>query len=120
MSYAFRVDELGAALFAVADPSRRALLQRLAHGPATSGQLAELLPSMSRPAVSQHLRVLAEAGLLRTTVRGRRHWHELATPHLSGIERWVRTLIDTWTAAPTLTPQERHEPAGQLPRAEHR
>ena len=95
-------DPLGATLSALADPSRRALLQRLAHGPATSGQLAELLP-MSRPAASQHLRVLAGAGLMATTVRGRQHWHELSTARLAEIEHWIRTLVDTWTAAPTLT-----------------
>jgi DNA-binding transcriptional ArsR family regulator len=96
-------DPLGIVLAALADPSRRALLQRLAHGPATSGQLAELLPTMSRPAASQHLRVLVDAGLLRTTVRGRQHWHELATARLSEVEHWIHTLVGTWTAAPTLT-----------------
>jgi DNA-binding transcriptional ArsR family regulator len=99
-----RPDPLGAVLSALADPSRRALLQRLAHGPATSGQLAELLPTMSRPAASQHLRVLADAGLLRTTIRGRRHWHELSIARLSEVEQWIRTLVGIWTAAPTLTP----------------
>jgi DNA-binding transcriptional ArsR family regulator len=53
------------------------LLQRLAHGPATSGQLAELL-SVSRPATSQHLQVLHAAGLVRSTALGRNRWHELA------------------------------------------
>jgi DNA-binding transcriptional ArsR family regulator len=97
-------DPLGPTLSALADPSRRALLQRLAHGPATSGQLAELLPSMTRPAASQHLRVLAGVGLLRTTVRGRQHWHELAIPPLAGVEQWIRTLIAIRAAAPGLTP----------------
>jgi DNA-binding transcriptional ArsR family regulator len=91
-----------AVLVALADPSRRALLQRLAHGPATSGQLADLLP-MSRPAVSQHIKVLADAGLLSTTVQGREHWHELAPGGLSEVEQWIATLVDRWTAAPTLT-----------------
>jgi DNA-binding transcriptional ArsR family regulator len=94
-------DAVGTVLVALADPSRRALLQRLAHGPATSGQLAELLP-MSRPATSQHVRVLAEAGLVRTTVQGRRHWHELAPGRLYDVESWVRLLLDRWAAAPTL------------------
>jgi DNA-binding transcriptional ArsR family regulator len=94
-------DPVGTVLVALADPSRRALLQRLAHGPATSGQLAELLP-MSRPATSQHLRVLAAAGLLRTTVRGRHHWHELSPHPLYDLENWARTLLDRWAAAPTL------------------
>jgi DNA-binding transcriptional ArsR family regulator len=69
------------------------MLQRLAHGPATSGQLADLLPT-SRPAASQHVRVLHEAGLLRTTVRGRQHWHELAPARVREVERWVHQLLD--------------------------
>ena len=105
--------ELGNTLSALADGSRRAMLQRLAHGPATSGQLAELVPSMSRPAASQHVRVLAEAGLLRTTVQGRQRWHELATPPLSELESWVHTLIDTWTSAPVLTKASPSDPAAQ-------
>jgi DNA-binding transcriptional ArsR family regulator len=107
-------DLLGATLSALADPSRRALLQRLAHGPATSGQLAELLP-MSRPAASQHLRVLADAGLVATTVRGRQHWHELSTSRLAEIEHWIRTLVDTWTAAPTLTRHSNPAPEASTP-----
>ena len=109
---------LGNTLAALADGSRRAMLQRLAHGPATSGQLAELVPSMSRPAASQHVRVLADAGLLRTTVQGRRHWHELATPQLAELESWVRALIDTWTSAPVLTTQA--PPAGPAARPARR
>jgi len=96
------VTDLSATLAALADPSRRALLQRLAHGPATSGQLADLLP-ISRPATSQHLRVLSAAGLMETTVRGRQHWHALSATGLAEAEHWIRTLIRTWTSAPTLT-----------------
>lgn len=90
---------VGVTLAALADPARRALLQRLAHGPATSGQLAELLP-MSRPAASQHLRVLSDAGLLATTIRGRQHWQQLRTEPLSEVESWLRTVITTRKAAP--------------------
>jgi DNA-binding transcriptional ArsR family regulator len=49
----------GDVLGALSDPTRRAIVQRLALGPATATQLAELAP-MSRPAVSQHLRVLRD------------------------------------------------------------
>ncbi len=52
-------------LQALADPTRRAICQRLAHGRASIGQLAALFP-ISRPAVSQHVRILAEAGLVQT------------------------------------------------------
>lgn len=82
---------LGPVFSAVADPSRRALLQRLGHGPATTGQLAELLP-MSRPAVSQHLKLLQEAGLVRTETRGRHRWHQLAPGPLELIGSWARDL----------------------------
>lgn len=98
------MEDVATTLTALADPSRRAVLQRLAHGPATSGQLADLLPAMSRPAASQHLRVLAAAGLLRTTIRGRQHWHELATSPLTGLGQWITTLVATASAAPGLHP----------------
>ena len=52
-----------AVLRAVADEGRRTLLETLAHGPATAGELAALLP-IARPGVSRHLRVLREAGLV--------------------------------------------------------
>ena len=94
--------DLSPVLAALADPSRRALLQRLAHGPATSGQLADLLP-VSRPATSQHLAVLVAAGLVTTTVRGRQHWHSLAAAPFVEVERWIRMIMETWTSAPTLT-----------------
>jgi DNA-binding transcriptional ArsR family regulator len=83
--------DLDAVLAAVADRSRRVLLQRLAHGSATTGQLAELLP-MSRPAVSQHLKVLQDADLVRTQTRGRHRWHELSPAPLAAIERWASAL----------------------------
>ena len=57
---------LDQALNAVADSTRRAILQRLAHGQATVGQLAALFP-ISRPAVSQHLRILRDADLVSTS-----------------------------------------------------
>lgn len=61
-------------LEALADPTRRAVWERLASGPMTVGQLAELFP-VSRPAVSQHLRVLADAGLVSATPQGTRRFY---------------------------------------------
>jgi DNA-binding transcriptional ArsR family regulator len=91
--------DLQATLTAVADPSRRRLLARLAQGPATTGQLADLLP-MSRPAVSQHLRLLQDAGLVRTTAHGRHRWHELATDPLLEVVRWAGALAARGDEAP--------------------
>ncbi|MEU7875507.1 metalloregulator ArsR/SmtB family transcription factor [Dactylosporangium sp. NPDC049140] len=76
---------------ALSDPSRRALLQRLAYGPATTGQLAELLP-VSRPAVSQHLKVLQDAGLIETEQRGRHRWHRVVAAPLTAVATWATDL----------------------------
>jgi DNA-binding transcriptional ArsR family regulator len=102
-----KMDELSAAFAALADPSRRALLQRLAHGPATSGQLAELL-SVSRPATSQHLRVLHDSGLVTTTPIGRHRWQELGPAPIYLVENWTGRLVETWAGAPTLRTNARH------------
>ncbi|MCW2502268.1 MAG: putative ArsR-family transcriptional regulator [Actinomycetia bacterium] len=103
--------QLDEVLGAVADRSRRILLQRLAHGPATTGQLAELLP-MSRPAVSQHIRLLQDAGLIGTTVLGRHRWHQLAPGPLGQIEAWARELAAQHDKAPRLHPQpDREDPS---------
>jgi DNA-binding transcriptional ArsR family regulator len=63
------VDE---SLRAVADPTRRAILRLLRDGEAAAGEIARHFPSMSRPAVSQHLRVLADAGLVEARPEGNR------------------------------------------------
>jgi DNA-binding transcriptional ArsR family regulator len=95
------VADLAATLQALAEPNRRKLLQRLALGPATSGQLADIL-LISRPATSQHLGMLAECGLVRTTAAGRQRWHELTPAGLYELERWIRDLVETWATSPTL------------------
>ena len=99
---------LDTVLTAVADPSRRVLLQRLAHGPATTGQLADLLP-MSRPAVSQHIRLLKQARLIRSHQLGRYHWHELDPDPLVHIGEWIGAITDRHRKAPRL--QHLEEPA---------
>ena len=93
-------DSLTQALTALADPTRRTVLQRLAHGPATVGQLAALFP-VSRAAVSQHVRVLREAGLVRPTSANRLSPYELAAEPVLETEAWMRRLLDTWSAGPS-------------------
>jgi len=100
------MDPLSAAFAALADPSRRTLLQRLAHGPATSGQLAELL-SVSRPATSQHLGVLQDAGLVNTVAIGRHRWQELGPAPIYLVEDWTGRLVETWAFAPTIRTSQR-------------
>jgi len=93
------MDELSDTLRALADPSRRRQLSRLSLGSATSGQLAELL-SMSRPAGSQHLAVLVNAGVVDTTPLGRQRWHQLAPGPLYRAQSWLGELLATWERSP--------------------
>ncbi len=60
------------ALKAVADPTRRAILRLVRDGERPAGEIAQHFPSMTRPAVSQHLRVLTDAGLLEVRAEGNR------------------------------------------------
>ena len=69
------------ALEALADPTRRTVFELLRSGPRAVGELAARLP-VSRPAVSQHLRVLREAGLVRMTEEGTRHLYRVDTDGL--------------------------------------
>jgi DNA-binding transcriptional ArsR family regulator len=63
-------------LTALADPTRRSIVERLAEGPAPVGELARSVP-VSRPAVSQHLKVLKDAGLVSVTEVGSRRVYAL-------------------------------------------
>ena len=102
------------ALAALGDPTRRALVARLAYGPATAGQLAELA-TMSRPAVSQHIKVLRDAGVIRPARDGKFIWYELDGEALVAAEHWLRALVDTWARAPT---RRTHDQPRQLRRAQ--
>src|SRR4051812_17134966 len=99
--------DLDAVLTAAADATRRAMLQRLAPGPATVGPPAALFP-ISPPAVSQHLRVLRQAGLVRPVAAGRTSPYELVPGPLFLLETWARELADRWTAGPTARTSAAH------------
>jgi DNA-binding transcriptional ArsR family regulator len=88
-------------LFALADPSRRIMVQRLAHGPATSGQLAALV-TVSRPAASQHVKVLRDSKLVCATRVGRQHWQQLQPQALRAVATWLGTVADRADQAPEL------------------
>jgi DNA-binding transcriptional ArsR family regulator len=80
------VQELDAVFTALADPTRRRILVRLAQGPASVGELAQPF-TMSPPAISKHLRVLERAGLLQRQRDGRVHRIAIdARPLLSASE----------------------------------
>jgi DNA-binding transcriptional ArsR family regulator len=77
-----------ASLGALGDPTRRAIFERLAAGPSAVGDLARGLP-VSRPAVSQHLKVLRDAGLVREISRGTRHIYSLDPRGIGAMRRWL-------------------------------
>lgn len=75
---------------ALANPTRRAILDRLSTGPATTGDLVEATPDLTRYAVMQHLGVLEKAGLVLVTRAGRNRFNHLNSVPLRDVyERWV-------------------------------
>jgi DNA-binding transcriptional ArsR family regulator len=84
-----------AALSALADNSRRTILETLAAGPATAGDLAALLP-IARPGVSRHLRVLREAGLVEVRQDAQRRVYSLRPQPLTEINDWLNRYLMQW------------------------
>ena len=75
-------------LDALGDPTRRTLCEHLAAGPLAVGELAARLP-VSRPAVSQHLKVLKEAGLVVDRAAGNRRLYELNPGGVTALRAWL-------------------------------
>ena len=76
---------------AIADPVRREILLRLRDAPLSAGQIADGF-AISRPAVSRHLRVLREAGVVRDSADGRRRVYVLVTGPLDELAGWLTRL----------------------------
>ena len=83
----------GKALAALADPTRRRVFERLRRGPKSVGALAQGLP-VSRPAVSQHLRALKEAGLVGDRAEGTRRVYFIDPHGLAALRRWLDGFWD--------------------------
>src|SRR3712207_1784796 len=81
------------ALSALADPTRRTIFERLANGPQAVGKLAQGLP-VSRPAVSQHLKVLKSAGLVADRAEGARRVYHIDPNGLGAIRAWLDQFWD--------------------------
>src|SRR5947207_10300280 len=82
---------LDAAFSAVADPTRRAILARLAQGEATVMELAEPF-EMTQPAISQHLKVLEDAGLIVRRVEGTKRPRRLSKAGIDAMDKWLSML----------------------------
>lgn len=83
------------ALVALADPTRRAVLERLRAGPRSVSEIADGLP-VSRPAVSQHLKALKAADLVRDEARGTARIYRI---HLAGLQELRDWIDDFWDEA---------------------
>ena len=87
--------ELDKTFAALADPARRAMVERLVQGPASVSELAKPLP-MSLPAVMLHLKVLEESGLVTSRKEGRVRPCRIEPAMLSQAERWINERRLTW------------------------
>jgi DNA-binding transcriptional ArsR family regulator len=89
------MQNLDAAFSALADPTRRAILARLALGEATVMELAEPF-AMTQPAVSRHLKVLREAGLVTVEVRAQQRVYRLDPAPLRELDDWLAGYRGFW------------------------
>src|SRR5882672_9437080 len=86
MSYATTLEIL-------ADPTRRAIVDHLRRGPAPVSQIAARLP-VSRPAVSKHLKLMLEAGVVRMETNGTRHFYEIDLKKIEEVRRYLDSFWD--------------------------
>jgi DNA-binding transcriptional ArsR family regulator len=87
----------GAAFSALADPTRRAVLDLLRHGSQSAGRIAKAFP-ISRPAISKHLRVLRRAHLVEERREGRHRLYHLNAAPLKAVDTWLERYRSFWQA----------------------
>jgi DNA-binding transcriptional ArsR family regulator len=86
---------LDRAFSALSDPTRRQILERLAHGPATVSELAQPL-DITLPGLLKHLRILEEVGLVVTEKQGRTRQCRLGSERLDDAAQWIQTYQRRW------------------------
>lgn len=89
---------LDAVFSALGDPTRRRMVERLARGPLSVGELAAGFP-VSQPAISRHVRVLEESGLLQRQIVGRVHRCRLSPAAIDAASAWIDKQRTFWNAA---------------------
>lgn len=88
---------LSAVFAALADPTRRTILERLACGPLSVGELAAGF-ALSQPAISRHVRVLERSNLIERKISGRVHQCRIMPERLDAAEEWIETQRVFWKA----------------------
>jgi DNA-binding transcriptional ArsR family regulator len=91
------MDQLSRTFAALADPTRRGILARLAEGEATVNELAEPFP-ITIQAISRHLKVLEQAGLITRGRSAQRRPSRLETARLKEVDEWVESYRNMWQA----------------------
>ena len=84
-------------LAALGDPTRRTIFERVAAKPSAVGELARELP-VSRPAVSQHLKVLRNSQILTMNKQAQKRYYQINPAAFEELEQWSRRMKETWTA----------------------
>jgi DNA-binding transcriptional ArsR family regulator len=87
--------QLSHVFHALADPTRRAVVERLSSGPASTSELAQPF-RMALPSFLQHLEVLKKCGLVQSRKRGRVRTYQLAAQPLEDAEQWLTTQRTIW------------------------
>jgi len=87
--------QLDRVFFALSDGTRRGILARLAQGSTTIGELAAPF-EISKPAISKHMKILENAGLIARTITGRQHQCTLTTAGLKTAEDWLNFHREFW------------------------
>lgn len=82
---------------AIADPVRRTILETLDRGPLSAGEIAGRF-EISRPAISRHLRILRQAGLVTVEVDGRRRIYRFDPRPLADLDAWLAQYRDLWSS----------------------
>ena len=107
-------ERLDATFLALADPTRRAILARLAQGEASVSELAEPF-AMSQPAISKHLKMLERAGLVSVGQDAQRRPRKLVVEPLAQASAWIKRYRDVWETnfqrLDALLEELQHEPA---------
>ncbi|MEM7612703.1 MAG: metalloregulator ArsR/SmtB family transcription factor [Pseudomonadota bacterium] len=90
-------DQLPSVFSAIAEPTRRAILDQLRTGEVAAGDLAARFP-VSRPAIARHVRVLRKAGLVRQRVDAQRRLYSLCPQALAEVDQWLAPYRLFWSA----------------------
>ncbi len=98
IGYTTQPSQLNAVFAALADPTRRDILSRLAHGEASVGELAQPF-NMSQPAISKHLKVLEGAGLIERGIDKQRRPARLKAQPMADAVKWLETFSHFWSSS---------------------